>query len=119
MSALASSRTYAVLGANMAVDAALFAGGLPAIMTTLDTVGFPKRYRWIFPPIKLAAAAGLLSVYRYPALARLTAAMLTLYFALAVGSHVRVRDFSASAGAAAALLAVFAAMTAEGPAVSG
>ncbi len=44
------------------------------------------------PVVKAAAAVGLLSITRFPALARLTTAMLTLYFALAVGAHIRVRD---------------------------
>jgi len=62
---------------------------------------------------KVAAAIGLLSVGRFPALARLTTAMLTLYFALAVAYHVRARDIGSSAGAAATLAAIFAAMTAK------
>jgi hypothetical protein len=41
--------------------------------------------------------------------------MLTLYFVLAVGAHVRVRDKAANAAPAAAFLALFAAMTAKGP----
>jgi hypothetical protein len=35
-----------------------------------------------------------LSITRRPALARLTTAMLTLYFVLAVGFHVKARDMS-------------------------
>jgi hypothetical protein len=74
-------------------------------------VGFPTRYRRIFPPVKAASAVGLLAAQRFPALGRLTTAMLTLHFALAVGSHIRARDIGSSMGAAGAFLATFASMT--------
>src|ERR1700694_2787987 len=112
MSTLTSPRTYAALGAFMAADAAFFAMPLPFITQTLDAIDFPMRYRWIFVPIKVASAIGLFSVTRFPALARLTAALLSVYFALAVGYHVRARDIGSSAAAAATLAAIFAAMTA-------
>ena len=41
--------------------------------------------------------------------------MLTLYFALAVGAHVRARDKVVNTLPAAALLTTFAAMTVKGP----
>jgi hypothetical protein len=44
--------------------------------------------------------------------------MLTLYFVLAVGAHVRVRDKAVNALPAAALLATFAVMTVKGPETS-
>jgi hypothetical protein len=110
-----STRLYAALGAMMAFDAVIYSIPVPFVTKGLDAVNFPRRYRWIFPPIKAASAIGLLSVTRFPALARLTTAMLTLYFALAVGSHVRARDLSGSAGAASTFLATFAAMTITGP----
>ena len=65
--------------------------------------------------VKAAAAVGLLSVTRVPALARLTTAMLTVYFALAVGAHIRVRDRAANVIPAASFLVTFAAMTLKGP----
>ena len=58
---------------------------------------------------------GLLSAGRVPALARLTTAMLTLYFVLAVGAHLRVRDKIVNAIPAASFLATYAVMTAKGP----
>ena len=69
----------------------------------------------MLPVVKAAAAVGLLSVTRFPALARLTTAMLTLYFVLAVGAHVRVRDKVVNALPAALFLATFAVMTVKGP----
>ena len=68
-----------------------------------------------FPVAKAAAAVGLLSVIRFPRLARLTTAMLTLYFVVAVGAHIRARDRIVNTIPAASFLAPFAAMTATGP----
>ena len=113
--ALTSPRTYAALGAIMAADVVFYAIPLPFVTEGLDKVQFPREHRWIFPPIKAAAAIGLFSVTRFPALARLTTAMLTIYFALAVGFHIRSRDLGGSAAAATTFLTTFAAMTAKGP----
>jgi hypothetical protein len=115
LAVLKSGRTYAALGAFMAFDALISAIPIRFITEGLDKVGFPVRYRWIFPPIKAASAVGLLAAQRFPALGRLTTAMLTLYFALAVSSHIRARDIGSSMGAAGAFLATFASMTALGP----
>ena len=41
--------------------------------------------------------------------------MLTLYFVLAVGAHIRARDKVVNALPAASFLALFAAMTVKGP----
>ncbi len=58
---------------------------------------------------------GLLSAGRMPALARLTTAMLTLYFALAVGAHLRAHDRIVNAVPAASFLVTYAVLTAKGP----
>jgi DoxX-like family len=116
---LTSPRTYAALGALMAADAVFYAIPLQFVTEGLDKVNFPRAYRWIFPPIKAASAIGLFSVARVPALARLTTAMLTLYFMLAVGFHIRSRDLGGSAAAATTFLTAFAAMTVKGPRDSG
>jgi len=110
-----SPKLYVALGTLMAFDAVIYAIPVPFVTKELDAVNFPRRHRWIFPPIKAASAIGLLSVNRLPMLARVTTALLTLYFTLAVGSHIRARDLGGSAGAAATFLATFAAMTAKGP----
>ncbi|GLB83005.1 hypothetical protein Mkiyose1665_15110 [Mycobacterium kiyosense] len=115
MSALTSPKTYAGLAAFHAVDAVLCAVEAPPVKKALDTVECPESIRPIFPVVKTAAAVGLASVTRFPGLARLTTAMLTLYFILAVGAHVRVRDTIANTLPAATFLALFAAMTVKGP----
>ena len=99
----------------MVVSSVADAIPLAFIAKVLDDIGFPERYRWIFTPIKAAAAIGLFSVRWFPGLARLTTAMLTIYFVLAVAFHLKARDLSLAAAAAATFAAIFAAMTAKGP----
>jgi uncharacterized BrkB/YihY/UPF0761 family membrane protein len=102
----------------MAASAVLDAKPAAFVAHTLDAVNFPREYRWIFTPIKAAAAVGLFSVRWFPGLARLTTAMATLYFVLAVVFHVKARDLSPSAVAAAVFAGIFGVVTAKGPDVS-
>jgi hypothetical protein len=115
VSALTSPKTYAALAAFQAGDAVACAIPIPYIAKALDSLGVPPSIRWILPVVKAASVVGLLSVTWLPGLARLTTAMLTLYFVLAVGAHLRVRDRVVNAIPAASLLATFAAMTVKGP----
>lgn len=115
MSALTSPKTYAGLAAFQAGDAVACAIPIPPIAKALDQYGVPQNIRWLLPAAKAASVIGLLSVTRIPALARLTTAMLTLYFVLAVGAHVRVRDRIVNTLPAASFLATYAALTWKGP----
>ena len=115
MGILTSPKTYAGLAAFQAVDAVACAAQIPPIKKSLDSIGCPENVRRVLPPVKAAAALGLLSVRWFPGLARLTTAMLTLYFTLAVGAHVRARDKAVNALPAAAFLTTFAVMTLKGP----
>ena len=115
MSALTSPKTYATLAALQAGDAVACAIPLAPIAKTLDNLGIPQDIRWLLPASKAASVIGLLSASRIPALARLTTAMLTLYFALAVGAHLRARDRIVNAVPAASFLAIYAVLTAKGP----
>ena len=115
MSVLTSRKTYAALAAFHAGDAVACAIPVPYIAKILDSVEVPTEIRWVFPVVKAAAAVGLASVYRFPALARLTTALLTVYFVLAVGAHIRVRDRVVNMIPAATFLATFAALTVKGP----
>ena len=115
MSALTSPKTYAALAAFQAADAVACAIPLPLIAKTLDALGIPQGIRWLLPASKAASVIGLLSVSRIPALARLTTAMLTVYFVLAVGAHIRARDRIVNAVPAASFLATYAALTLKGP----
>ena len=115
MGVLTSPKTYLGLAAFHAVDAAACAAQVPPIKKSLDSVGCPDNIRKVLPVIKVAAAVGLASVKWFPGLARLTTAMLTLYFTLAVGAHVRVHDKVSNTLPAVTFLALFAAMTVKGP----
>jgi len=115
MGAMNSPKTYTGLAVFQALDAVACAAQVPPIKKSLDSVGCPDSVRRVLPAVKGAAAIGLLSARWFPRLARLTTAMLTLYFALAVGAHVRARDKVGNALPAAALLTTFAVMTFKGP----
>jgi hypothetical protein len=112
---LTAPKTYVALAAVEAADAVACAIPVSFITKALDDLGVPTEIRWIFPVVKAAAAVGLLSVLRFPGLARLTTAMLTLYFVVAVGAHVRAHDRLVNGIPAAAFLATFALMTIQGP----
>ncbi len=113
---LTSRRTYAVLAAMQAGDAVACGLQVAPIKKAFDDVGLAEELRPIIPVVKAASAVGLLSVYRFPALARLTTFMLTVYFVLAVAFHVKARDWSPGLVAASTFLGLFGAMTVKGPA---
>jgi len=115
MSALTSPKTYAALAVFQAGDAVACAIPLPLIARTLDTLAVPQNIRWLLPASKAASVVGLLAASRIPALARLTTAMLTVYFVLAVGAHVRARDRIVNAVPAASFLATYLLLTVKGP----
>jgi hypothetical protein len=115
MSILTSRRTYVALAAFQAGDAVACAIPIPYIAKSMNTLEVPPDTRWVLPVVKTASVLGLLSVNRFPALARLTTAMLALYFVLAVGAHIRVRDRVANTIPAMSFLATYTAMTVKGP----
>lgn len=115
MSILTSPKTYAALAAFQAGDAVACAIPIAPIAKFLDDLDVPPNVRPVLPAAKAASAVGLLSVTWFPALARLTTAMLTVYFVLAVGAHLRAKDKIAKAVPAASFLVLFAAMTVKGP----
>jgi hypothetical protein len=103
-----SPRILTLLATFQAFDAVICIKPIPYIAKCLDDVHYPQQGRWVFPIVKAAAAIGLLGGTRSPGLAKLTLILLTVYFTLAVGAHVRVRDFGANAAAATSLLATYA-----------
>ncbi|UXA20279.1 DoxX family protein [Mycobacterium sp. SMC-4] len=116
--ALNSARTYAALAAFQAVDAAACVGPVEPVAEALRTVALPKKVWPVLPVVKAASALGLLSVFRYPGLARLTTLLLTVYFALAASSHVRVKDWSPGLVASSVFLTLYGTLTVKGPPVS-
>lgn len=118
LTGLTSPRAYTLLAALQAGDAVACAVPIAPIEKAFDDVGLAPELRPLIPWVKAASAVGLLSVFRFPWLARLTTFMLTVYFVLAVGSHIRVKDWSPGLVAASSFLALFGAMTVKGPSVS-
>jgi DoxX-like family len=115
MGVLTSPKSYAAFAAFQAGDAVAWAIPLPPIVKVLNGLGVPDSVRPVLPVVKAASAVGLLSVSWFPALARLTTALLTLYFVLAVGAHIRARDKVVNVLPAASFLTTFAVMTVKGP----
>ena len=58
-----------------------------------ETVGVPMKYFGLLAALEFAGAAGLVIGIGWPPLGIAAAVGLVLYFAGAVGSHVRVGDF--------------------------
>ncbi len=117
MTAFTSTGTYAALAAIQAGDAVASGLQIPPIKKALDDVGLAEELRPLLPIVKGAAAIGLLSVYRFPALARMTTLMCTVYFALAVAFHVKAKDWSPGLVAATGFLGLYGALTVKGPCV--
>ena len=65
---------------------------LPFIAKCFEDVGWPREYWWIMPPIKFAAALGLVAGIWIPVLGLVTASALVVYFVIAIGMHIRARD---------------------------
>lgn len=116
MSVLTARPTYAALAVFLAGDAVASAIPVPYVAANMDAMRVPPEIRRAVPVAKAATALGLAAVFRFPGVARATTALLTLYFAGALGIHLRVRNRAANTVPAALLLVVFAAMSARGPA---
>lgn len=116
MNVLTSRWTYAGLAAFLAGDAVASAIPIRYVAEQMDAMGVPAGLRPLIPVAKATLSAGLASVFARPGLARLTTAVLTLYFAVALGIHARARNRSAKVIPPVLLLGLFAAMTVRGPA---
>jgi hypothetical protein len=82
-----------VLAAIQLVDAVLCIKPAAFIADCFRGVNWPQRLWWLMPPIKLAAATGLVAGLWIPHLAALTCAALVAYFLCAIAAHVRARDY--------------------------
>ncbi|WP_078288061.1 DoxX family protein [Mycobacterium sp. D16R24] len=111
---LANPKVLSALAVIQAADAAVCVRPIKPIKESLEKVGLPQRIWWVLPVVKLASAAGLVGGIRWAALGRLTTLMLTIYFTLAVGAHIRVRDKALHALPAASLLVWFAVLAGKG-----
>ncbi|MEU5846948.1 DoxX family protein [Saccharopolyspora shandongensis] len=83
----------AVLAVVQFGDALLCIKPVAFVRQCLIDVGFPERFWWLLPTLKVAATAGLVIGIWFRPLALLTCAALVLYFLIAFSSHVRAKDF--------------------------
>lgn len=82
-----------VLAAIQLADAAACVKPIAPVAACFEDVNFPRRFWWVFTPIKLTAAVGLLVGVWVPEIGFAACLGLVLYFVLAIGAHVRARDF--------------------------
>jgi hypothetical protein len=83
----------AVLAVIQLVDGLLCLKPAGFIAACFDDVGWPQKHWWMMPPLKFAAALGLLGGIWIPYLGAVTCGALVLYFLVAIAMHVRARDF--------------------------
>jgi hypothetical protein len=74
-------------------DAVMCVKPVAFIRQCLTDVRFPERFWKLLPPLKVAAAAGLIAGIWVPSLAVLVCAALVCYFVVAVSAHIRAHDF--------------------------
>lgn len=82
-----------VLALVQAVDGVMCLKPVPFIAKCFEDVNFPRRLWWLTPPIKFAAAAGLIAGIWIPYLGSVTSVALVAYFLVAITMHIRARDF--------------------------
>ena len=99
------------LAAVQLVDAALCLRPAPFVGRCLDDVHCPPGLRRLLPPIKAAAALGLLSGLVVPPLGTVTCAALVTYFAIAVTLHLRFDNLGLNAANATGLALACGAVT--------
>ena len=82
-----------VLAAISLVDGSICIKPVPCVAQCFIDVHWPKKYWWMMPPIKFAAALGLIAGIWIPGLGLLTTVCLIAYFVVAISMHLRARDF--------------------------
>jgi hypothetical protein len=82
-----------LLAAIQLVDAILCIRPASFVAQCFEAVRWPRHRWWMMPPIKVAAAVGLIVGIWIPYLGAITCAALVTYFVLAILMHIRARDF--------------------------
>jgi len=101
-----------VLASIQFADAIMCIKPVGFIAECFTAVNWPRRLWWVMPPIKFAAAAGLVAGLWVPYLAAITCAALILYFVIAIGMHIAARDFGRNLFVNATAMLVFCVVTA-------
>ncbi len=71
--------------------------GVPAVVTSITGVGWPREQIWVLAVIELVGAVGLLVGLAVPGIGVAAAVGAVLYFVGAVASHLRLRQSPAGA----------------------
>jgi hypothetical protein len=96
-----------LLALLLALSAALKLSGKRDVVASYERLGVPPQRLPLLAGVLLLAVAGLLAGFVVPLLGLVTAACVTLYFAVAIGVHVRTRNLrNIAAPIAIAALAV-------------
>lgn len=82
-----------VLAAIQVIDGLLCIKPAVFVAECFTAVGWPRKYWWMMPPVKFAAAAGLVLGVWVPYLGLVTCLALVFYFLVAIGMHITARDF--------------------------
>jgi len=82
-----------VLALIQLVDAVMSIKPVPFIADCLEGVRLPRRLWQLLPPIKIAAALGLVIGIWVPYLGLAASIGLVAYFLVAIAMHLRARDF--------------------------
>jgi hypothetical protein len=81
------------------------------ILLSMAKLGVPEPWLPVLGLLKVAGAVGLLIGFRFPVIGTAAAIGLTLYFAGAIITHLRAKDYSLGAAAVFLLLAGSALVT--------
>lgn len=74
------------------VDGVLCIRPASFVAKCFEDVHWPRRLWWLMPPLKLAAAVGLIAGIWVPYLGGTTTVALVAYFVVAIAMHIRARD---------------------------
>ena len=84
---------FVVLALVQVVDGLLCIGPVAFVRDCLIDVRFPRAWWPVLPPVNFAAAAGLVLGLWVPWLTLAANVGLVAYFLVAIGMHLRARDF--------------------------
>ena len=106
---IATAIVSAVFALALILSAAAKLGKNPAIIQTMETVGFPVDRLWLLALAEIAGGVGLVAGLFWAPLGIAAAIGTTLYFLGATGSHLRVGDRNIG-GAVVMLIVAIAAL---------
>jgi hypothetical protein len=95
-----------LLAAALAFSAALDFVRYETVLVNMRAAGVPESWLPMLGYLKVAGALGLLAGFAVPPVGTAAAAGVILFFALAIATHLRARDYSFGLAAGFGLLSV-------------